>query len=67
MDGSGLGGYPFSKECSDAGNGIQLGIAYDGGEFCKSIGDDVESVSDAVGRIAGRLGQIGVKELSGVR
>ena len=64
---SGLGVSPFSKERLDAGNGIQLGVAYDGKEVYDITYEDEESVSDAVGRSAGQLGQIGVTGLDGVR
>ena len=57
----------FSKERLGAGNSIQLGAVYDGREVCKITGEAGESVDDAFGRSAGRLIQIGVTELDGVR
>ena len=67
MGSGGPGGSPFSKECLDAGNGIQLGVACDGREVCESTREDGESVGDAVRKRAEQLGQIVVTELDGVR
>ena len=67
MGGGGPGGSPFSKEQLYAGNGIQLGIVFDGREVCKITGEDGESVGDAVGSNVGQLVWIGVTKLDGVR
>ena len=67
MGGGGPGGSTFSKEHLDARNGIHLGVAWDVREVLRSTGENGESVVDAVCRSEGRLGQIGVTELDGVR
>ena len=67
MGDSSPGGSPFSKGRLDAVNGILLGVSCDVREVCESTSEDGESVGDAVVRSAGRLGQIGVTELDGVR
>ena len=56
----GGGGFPLTKHCFDAVDGVQLGVAGDHRKLLEGAGEDGESVGDTVSGSKVRLGKVRV-------